>query len=117
VSLPRVLLRVEGAVLLAVTLFLYARSEASWRFFALLLLVPDVGMIGYALGNRVGAAVYNVFHTAVLPVVLAAIGVIAEARLAVAIALIWLAHIGMDRALGFGLKYPTGFRETHLGRV
>jgi hypothetical protein len=116
-SLPSVLLRLEGAALLAVALFLYARSGASWVVFALLLLVPDVGMTGYLRGDRVGAVLYDVFHTSVLPAGLAVIGVIAESSGAVAVALIWLAHIGMDRALGFGLKYPTGFRDTHLNRV
>jgi Domain of unknown function (DUF4260) len=116
-SLPSVLLRLEGAALLAVAAFLYARSDASWLLFALLLLAPDVGMVGYLRGSRAGAVLYNLFHTSLLPAGLAVVGVIAESRAAVAVALIWLAHIGMDRALGFGLKYPTEFRDTHLGRV
>lgn len=116
-SLPSVLLRLEGAALLAVASFLYARSDASWLLFVLLLLAPDVGMVGYVRGSRAGAVLYNLFHTSLLPAGLAVVGVIAESRAAVAVALIWLAHIGMDRALGFGLKYPTEFRDTHLGRV
>jgi hypothetical protein len=116
-SLPGLLLRLEGAALLAVVVFLYARSDSSWLLFALLLLVPDIGMVGYLGGLRAGAAAYNVFHTTVLPASLAVVGVVAESPTAVAVALIWLAHIGLDRALGFGLKYPSGFRDTHLGRV
>jgi hypothetical protein len=116
-SLPSVLLRLEGAALLTVAVFLYARSDASWLLFALLLLAPDIGMVGYLGGSRAGAVLYNLFHTSLLPAGLAVIGVVADSRAAVAVALIWLAHIGMDRALGYGLKYPTGFRDTHLGRV
>jgi uncharacterized protein DUF4260 len=116
-SLPSVLLRLEGVALLTVATFLYARSDASWLLFALLLLAPDVGIVGYLRGSRAGAVLYDLFHTSLLPAGLAVAGVVADSRSAVAVALIWLAHIGMDRALGFGLKYPTGFRDTHLGRV
>jgi hypothetical protein len=116
-TLPALLLRLEGGALLGVSLFLYARSDESWVLFLVLLLAPDVGMLGYVAGERVGAVSYNVFHTSLLPAALAVMGVVAGSALAVAIALIWLAHIGMDRLLGYGLKYPRGFRDTHLGRV
>jgi hypothetical protein len=116
-SLPSVLLRLEGAGLLRIAAFLYARSDTSWLLFALLFLAPDVGMVGYLGGSRAGAVLYDLLHTSLLPAGLAVMGVVADSRSAVAVALIWLAHIGMDRALGFGLKYPTGFRDTHLGRV
>jgi hypothetical protein len=68
-------------------------------------------------GQRVGAAVYDLAHTYVLPVALAAAGVIADSDAAVQVGLIWLTHIGVDRAIGYGLKYPTGFKDTHLQRV
>ena len=117
-DLPVIFLRVEGAVLLALAIFLYARRDASWVMFLFLVLVPDVGILGYASRNpRVGAVVYNLFHTYLPPAVLAAVAVVGGSRAVFLLALIWFAHIGMDRALGYGLKYPSGFRETHLGRI
>jgi hypothetical protein len=95
----------------------YLRAGNPWWLFLLLVLVPDVSMAGYVRGNRIGATIYNLGHTYVFPAVLGLFGVLASNRVALAAALIWAAHVGMDRALGYGLKYATGFKETHLGRV
>ena len=88
-----------------------------WWLFLVLILAPDLSMIGYAAGDTIGAAAYDAAHTYALPVALAAIGVIADAEVAVQVGLIWLAHIGVDRAISYGLEYPTGFKDTHLQRV
>ena len=114
---PWVLLRTEGAVVVALSLLLYALHGESWVLFVLLLLVPDLSMLGYLAGPRVGAAVYNVFHTYALPSVMAACGLLAGSASGIAVALIWFAHIGVDRMLGYGLKYSSGFKDSHLGRV
>jgi Domain of unknown function (DUF4260) len=114
---PAAMLRVEGATLLATSVLLYWLNGGSWVMFALLLFVPDLSMLGYLAGTRVGAATYNVFHAYPLPGGVAMLGLIGGSPLAVAVALIWLAHIGLDRMLGYGLKYPTEFKDTHLGRV
>lgn len=111
------LLRTEGAALAGVATALYAKFGLSWWLFAALLLTPDIGMLGYIRGNRIGAAMYDLFHTYLPPAILAVAGVLAELQLAYSIALIWFAHIGMDRLLGYGLKYQDGFRHTHLGRI
>ena len=74
-------------------------------------------MAAYAAGPRIGAAAYDVVHTYAIPVGLGAVGVVADTDSAIALALIWLTHIGVDRAIGYGLKYPTGFKDTHLQRV
>jgi hypothetical protein len=116
-SRPGVLLRVEGTALLGMSVLLYWVSGGSWLMFVLLLLAPDLSMLGYFGGPRVGAAVYNVFHAYPLPAVLAAFGVLGESQVALAVALIWFAHIGMDRLLGYGLKHPAGFEGTHPGRL
>jgi Domain of unknown function (DUF4260) len=116
-SLPRLLLHLEGATLLLLAVLVFDRTHRSWLLFAVLLLSPDIGMVGYAAGSRIGAAVYNLFHTSVLPGSLAVFGILAESSPAIAIAAIWFAHIGMDRMLGYGLKYPSGFTDTHLGRL
>lgn len=114
---PVPLLRLEGAAMAVVAIGLYARTDAGWWLFAALLLVPDLGMLGYLAGPRVGAATYNLTHALLAPLVLAAIGLWAGSVTVVAVALVWVAHIGIDRALGYGLKHPTGFADTHLGRV
>lgn len=114
---PGVLLRVEGLALLLVAVLAYARIGTSWWLFAALFLAPDLGLLGYLAGPRPGARLYNLTHTLVAPMVLAAVGIVTAASLPLDIALIWAAHIGMDRAVGYGLKYPTGFRDTHLQRV
>jgi hypothetical protein len=111
----RIWLRLEGAAVLVAAAALYAVVGASWLLFALLFLVPDLSLAGYAAGPRVGAIVYNVVHSYVGPVLLTA--ALAMAGLQPAVALIWLAHIGFDRALGYGLKYSSGFSATHLGRI
>jgi hypothetical protein len=116
-DLPTAILRVEGAAIFGLAVFLYARGDYGWLMFALLLLVPDMGLLGYAAGPRAGAISYNAVHTTVGPVVLAAIGILAGSPRVVSVALVWFAHIGMDRSLGYGLKHTSGFRDTHLGRI
>jgi hypothetical protein len=116
-SRPAVLLRAEGATLLLTSVLLYWMNGGSWLLFALLLLAPDLSMLGYLAGSRSGAAIYNVFHAYPLPAVLGAFGLLGGSPPAVAVALVWFAHIGMDRLVGYGLKYPTEAKDTHLGRV
>jgi hypothetical protein len=116
-GLPRLLLRLEGAAWFALALFLYPKVADSWAMFAVLFLLPDLSMAGYLAGPRVGAIAYNAAHVTLGPIALAAVGFLYPAVLLIAFALIWLAHIGFDRALGYGLKYDAGFRFTHLGRI
>ena len=112
--LPRVLLRVEGAVVLVASLLLYG---GSWALFAALFLVPDLSMLGYLAGPQTGALAYNAFHTYAPPAALAAFGVLTGGDTVLFVALVWFAHIGFDRMVGYGLKYPTGFFDTHLHRL
>ncbi|MET3444475.1 hypothetical protein ABIC94_005286 [Variovorax paradoxus] len=113
----RLLLRAEGVVVLAAALAAYAQFGAGWGVFALWLLAPDLALLGYLAGARVGAALYNAAHSYAGAVALLVLGVLAAMPWAVAGGLIWCAHIGLDRALGYGLKYGTGFGATHLGRI
>ena len=115
--LPAVLLRLEGVAVLGASIALYADGGWSWLAYLLLLLAPDLSMLGYVAGPRPGALAYDLVHFAALPVALGTAGVVADSGLAVQLALIWLGHIGMDHALGYGLKYPTAFGDTHLQRV
>ncbi|HET9616245.1 MAG TPA: DUF4260 domain-containing protein [Pseudolabrys sp.] len=114
---PRLLLRAEGAALLVVGILLYSQTDTSWWLFAVLFLAPDLSFIGYLGGPRAGAAAYNAAHTTLAPALLGIGGWLLGQRLAEALALIWAAHIGFDRLLGYGLKYAAGFGFTHLGRI
>ena len=101
---PAALLRLEGAVILVVAILWYWQLGASWLLFALLLLFPDLGALGYLAGGRLGAACYNATHTLGVPTVLLLSGLQSGSLLAPAIATIWFAHIGMDRLVGYGFK-------------
>ena len=115
--MPSLLLRLEGGVIFAASVLAYFREDGGWILFAVLLLSPDLSMLGYLAGPRTGSVAYNLAHTYVWPVALLLLGVFAGWALGTQLALIWLAHIGADRLLGYGLKYPTGFKDTHLQRV
>jgi hypothetical protein len=115
--LPRVAARLEGVVVFAAALMLYIHLGFGWVALIALALAPDLSMLGYLGGSRVGALTYDVVHAYVGPLVLATLGFLGSTDLAVQLGLIWGAHIGADRALGYGLKYPTGFKQTHLQRL
>ena len=115
--MPRLLLRAEGAALLVGAISLYLHLDFNLLALALLALAPDVSIAGFLAGPRVGSVVYDAVHTTVGPIALGTVGVLADGDVAVQLSLIWLAHIGADRALGYGLKYPTAFRDSHLQRV
>ena len=113
----RSVLRLEGLAVLAFALAAYAQWGAGWGWFALLFLLPDLSFAAYLAGPRVGAAAYNAAHSYTGALALLALGVLAALPSALAVALVWCAHIGFDRALGYGLKYAAGFGQTHLGRA
>src|SRR5207245_197796 len=116
-GVPRALLRSEGVALLVVCVVLYARFGVAWWLFVALLLVPDIGMTGYVRSTLVGAATYNLVHTYALPAILVFGAILTTSALAWSIGLIWFAHLGMDRAMGYGLKYADAFQHTHLGVI
>jgi hypothetical protein len=117
VILPGRLLRLEGLALFVGALVVYFDQGFGWLLLVVLFLAPDLSFAGYLAGPRVGATAYNPVHTTVGPIALAIVGVLAHIDWCVQLALIWLAHIGIDRLLGYGLKYPTAFKDTHLQRV
>lgn len=110
----RWILRLEGLVALGAAVWVYRWLGHGWLLFALLFLTPDLFMLGYLKDQAVGARVYNLGHTYLTPTVVAAIGLLGGPAVLVPIALIWAAHIGFDRVLGYGLKAPTRFKHTHL---
>ena len=111
------LLRLEWIAVFAAAIAGYAFADGSWTLFLVLILAPDLAMLGYLAGPRIGAIVYNAFHILVWPAILSSRGFIQGRCWRCRSRLIWIAHIAIDRALGYGLKLPTGFGDTHLGRI
>jgi Domain of unknown function (DUF4260) len=109
--------RLEGLILLAASVIIFAITVPNWILFAMLLLAPDLAMIGYLRGPRLGAIGYNLAHLKILPLLLGTVGLLSTNSLELQLALIWFAHIGMDRAMGYGLKLETGFSDTTFGRI
>jgi len=113
----KILLRLEGLTLFLGMILLYDVWGGSWLLFAVLFLVPDLSFLAYLADAKTGAVVYNAAHSYLAPVALMTTGFAIGDPLTLSIAMIWLAHIGIDRALGYGLKYAEGFGYTHLGRI
>jgi hypothetical protein len=113
---PKLILRLEGLALFAASLAAFIYLKQSFWIFAGLLLVPDLSMAAYLAGPKLGAIIYNIFHTTIAPLLLAIYGVWFGELFAQILASIWLANIGLDRAIGYGLEYATDFKDTHLGR-
>ena len=112
-----ILLRLEGLTLFLGMILLYDVWGGSWLLFAVLFLVPDLSFLAYLADANTGAVVYNAAHSYLAPVALMTSGFAIGDPLTLSIAMIWLAHIGIDRALGYGLKYAAGFGFSHLGRI
>jgi hypothetical protein len=113
----RTLLRLEGLTLFASMTLLYAVWGGSWWIYGVLFLAPDLSFLGYLAGPKAGAIAYNAMHSYMGPMAMMTVGFGFAPPLVLSIAIIWLAHIGLDRALGYGLKYTAGFGFTHLGRI
>src|SRR5690606_21357862 len=112
-------LRLEGLAVCVLCLFLYEAFSSPWSLFAVGFFAPDLSLLGYIRGAKTGALIYNLGHTYSVPLVLLAGAFIMDIHLDWArnMALIWSAHIGFDRALGYGLKYPSGYSDTHVGTI
>jgi hypothetical protein len=114
---PRRWLRIEGLAAFAAGTALYANGGGELVWLLPLLLVPDVSMLGYLAGPRVGAFTYNLAHTWAAGLAVLALGVATASGPAILAGAILVAHTGMDRVAGYGLKYPSAFADTHLGRI
>ncbi|MCP1170211.1 DUF4260 domain-containing protein [Limimaricola litoreus] len=111
--------RLEGMLVLLGTILYYPYIEADMPYwlFLLLFFAPDIGMLGYALGPRIGAVTYNLPHLYGFGTAVIGVGIVAELPFVTAMGALWMAHAGMDRILGYGLKSPEGFKITHLGPI
>lgn len=111
------IVRIENGFALAISFYIYIQLDFPIWLFFVLLLVPDITMIGYAINNKIGAKVYNFGHSFILPLLLA-LGYLSFSKdYLLIISIIWLSHIFMDRLLGFGLKYQDSFNKTHIQRI
>lgn len=110
----KTLLKLEGLFIFILSTFFYFEHGGRLWMFIILLLAPDIFMIGYMKNNIIGARVYNFAHTYVVPGILVLIGYIMSIDILILLGLIWTAHIGMDRLTGYGLKRDSGFKDTHL---
>ena len=115
--MPRLLLRLEGLALFVLATAAFAHMGFSWWLYAALFLLPDLSFAAYTAGPRLGAAIYNALHSTLGPALLVGLGWMTNDVLFLGLAAIWAAHIGFDRVLGYGLKYASGFNDTHLGRI
>jgi hypothetical protein len=109
---PKSLLHLEGAAVLVATCIFYQQAHDRWMWFGVLFLVPDFSMLGYPASKKLGASFYNLGHAYAAPFLLLLV-----LWLSVQTSYAWLAHVGFDRMLGYGLKYETAFKDTHLQRV
>jgi hypothetical protein len=114
---PRLWLRLDGGVLFVASFILFAATHQPWWIYPVLLFVPDVFMIGYLRDTKIGAFCYNASHSYFLPSLVLLFGWEWHHILPIAVGVIWIGHIGMDRLLGYGLKYDDSFKSTHLGNL
>jgi uncharacterized protein DUF4260 len=113
----RTTLRLEGLCVLVASCAFYAHGHFPWGQFFLLFLLPDISFLGYLAGPKTGAVAYNAAHSYILPVIVGGVFFVTGTVTIARFLLIWVAHIGFDRALGYGLKYAAGFSDTHLGKI
>jgi hypothetical protein len=114
---PNALLRLEGFAVFILALAIYWHQSFSWTLFWSTIWLPDLAFFGYVVNSKVGAVTYNITHSKLLPCALALASVTNGGTLFLSLALIWFVHIGVDRLFGYGLKYPEGFKITHLGVI
>jgi hypothetical protein len=114
---PILLQRIEGALIFLISLVFYYFQQANWLVFILVFFAIDISMAGYLMNKKVGAHIYNIGHSFIMPIIILVCSALLYNQALTLLALIWTAHIGIDRALGYGFKLPSGFKDTHLGRI
>lgn len=113
----KTIIKLEELGLFILGIYLFNQIGYIWWCFLVLILVPDLSMIGYAFGNKVGALCYNIAHHRGIAVVLYLFGIYFSNAAMQLLGVILFSHSAMDRMLGYGLKYETGFKYTHLGEI
>lgn len=113
----KTIIKLEEVMMLALGIYLFDQLDFAWWWFVVLLLAPDIGMLGYLFGNKVGAATYNLFHHKGIAVLVYLMGAYIAMPVLQLAGIILFSHSSFDRALGYGLKYDNGFKYTHLGEI
>lgn len=110
-------LKIEELAQFILGIFLFSKLDFAWWWFPALILVPDFGMIGYALNTRTGALIYNIFHNKAIAIAVYLAGMYLTNPILSLAGIILFSHSAMDRIFGYGLKYPDSFKNTHLGKI
>lgn len=113
----KTLIRLEEAAMFVLSIYLFSLLPFAWWWYVVLILAPDISFLGYAAGNKVGAVVYNLFHHKAVAIVVYIVGLYLHHDVLQLIGLILFGHSSMDRFFGYGLKYLTSFKDTHLGTI
>lgn len=113
----KISLKLEEVLMFMLGIYLFSLLDYQWWWFLVLLLAPDIGMVGYGLGNKVGALMYNIFHHKGLAIIMYLLGIFLSLPLLQLTGIILFSHASMDRIFGYGLKYDKGFKYTHLGEI
>ena len=111
------LIRLEEIALFVLSIYVLYTLKAQWWFYLLLLIGPDISMLGYLAGPRVGAIAYNLFHHKFTAIVFFLVGIISSPWMMQVIGAVLFGHSSFDRIFGYGLKYYSGFSDTHLGTI
>lgn len=110
-------LKLEELALFILGIVAFSQLQFAWWWFLILLLTPDIGMLGYLFGNKAGAFCYNLFHHRGIAVLVYLFGVYFKMEILQLTGIILFSHSAMDRIFGYGLKYEKGFKFTHLGEI
>jgi len=113
----KTIIKLEELAMFGLGIYLFSLLPYNWWWFLVLILSPDIGMLGYVFGNKQGAFLYNIFHHKGLAIVLYVLGIYFSIPLIQLIGVILFSHAAMDRVFGYGLKYDKGFKFTHLGEI
>ena len=113
----KAILKLEELFMFVLGLYLFSLLDFQWWWFLILILLPDIGMVGYVLNNKAGALMYNIFHHKGLAIAIYLTGIYLSVPLLQLIGIIVFSHASMDRMIGYGLKFEKGFKYTHLGEI
>ncbi len=111
------LIQIEEAALLIVSIYALYFLKVEWWYYLLFVLAPDISMLGYLAGNKIGAFIYNLFHHKGVAILVFLVGIVAQLWIVQVIGILLFGHSSMDRMFGYGLKYFAGFKHTHLGKI
>lgn len=113
----KTILKLEELAMFVLGIFMFGLLGYSWWLFLVLILTPDIGMLGYLVNSKIGATVYNIFHHKGIAILLYFLGMYLSVPVVQLIGVIVFSHASMDRIFGYGLKYEQGFKYTHLGEI